>query len=139
MFPQSALERFAADGRVYNFPMSWTQPMEYSDRQKVFELIKKYAGGDNPKIRILYDNNMKLADKCMSIDIFERYMSIAGSMAGDSDHYCGEYSIFIKNTNIISDFRFYVDYIKRNNIHLKPEIAVSFMDSLMLECERNKQ
>ena len=139
LFPQAALERFAADGRVYNFPLSWTQPLEYADRRKVFDIIKTHATGENPKIRILYDSNVKVPDMCMSIDIFERYMSIAGSLDTDSDYYCSEYSIFIKNTNIISDFRFYIDFIKRNRLHLSPELALSYMDSLMLECERNKQ
>lgn len=139
LFPQSALERFAADGRFYNFPLSWTKPLSFSDRQKVFEVIKTHASGENPKIRVMHDSNIDLEDKCMMVDIFERYMSIAGSMEGDSDHYSGEYSIFIKNTNIISDFRFYIDFIKRNRIHLSPDLAVSYIDSLMLECERNKQ
>ena len=139
LFPQSALERFAENGRVYNFPLSWTCPLSYSDRQKVLEVIKTYADGDNPKIKILYDSNLQISDCCMCVDIFERYMSISGSLEGESDHYGGEYSIFVKNTSIISDFRFYVDFIKRNRIHLPSEIAVSYMDSLILECERNKK
>lgn len=139
LFPQSALERFAADGRVFNFPLSWTKPMTYADRQKVFKILKKYVCGDNPKIRVLHDNSMKIADACFSIDIFERYMSIAGSLDNSENNYCGEYSIFIKNTSIISDFRFFEDFIKRNRLYLPSDIAVSYMDSLILECERNKE
>ena len=139
MFPQSALERFAAEGRVCNFPLNWTKPMSFEDRQTVLEILKGFAEGENPKIRILYDQSMGLSDKFLSMDIFERYMCISGSFADSENPYCGEYSIFIRNTNIISDFRFYIDFNKRNRIHLESDIAVEFIDSLKLECERNKK
>lgn len=139
LFPLSALERFAKEGKVYNFPLSWTKPMSFENRQYVLDILKKYVSGDNPKIKILHDHSVGLSDKYFSLDIFERYMSIAGSLADSKAPYCGEFSVFIKNTNIISDFRFYIDYIRRNRIHLKPEIAAAYMDSLKLECERNKK
>lgn len=139
LFPQSSLERFAANGRVYNFPLSWTKPMTYEDRQKVFNILKEYAAGEDPKIKVLNDNNLKISDDCFSIDIFERYMSIAGSIEDSENRYSGEYSIFIKNTSIISDFRFFDDFIKRNKIYLPSDIILSYMDSLILECERNKK
>ncbi len=130
------IKRFVKDGMAANFPQGWLVPVSYETRIQVLEDFKKRVSDGS--LLLLTDDTVKVRDEFWSIDIGEHYLCIFGSISQDGNRFSGEYAIATKNRNIIADFRFYFDYIKRNRLYCDKEYAENFLDAQILECERLK-
>lgn len=130
------IKRFTKDGMAANFPQSWLVSASYETRIQVLKDFRQRVCDGS--LLLLNDDVVSVSDDFWSIDIGERYLCVFGSISQDENRFSGEYAIATKNRNIIADFRFYFDYIKRNRLYCTKEFAVNFLDAQILECERLK-
>lgn len=130
------IKRFTKDGMAANFPQDWLVPVSFETRIQVLRNFRKKASEGS--LLLLNDDVVKVRDEFWSIDIGEQYLCIFGSISQDGNRFSGEYAMATKNRNIIADFRFFFDYLKRNHLYCTKEYAENFLDAQILECERLK-
>lgn len=133
----SGLREFAETGKVKEIPAMFITEAPKAERIRYFNHLSEII--DKGKLYILDDSSFKLP-KTFIMDFFTNIFQIDGEFCNVPDElkHFGNFLINISDKSIQKDFFDFVEYMRDNNCFYPVNAAKSFLNSLIVYCEKIK-
>lgn len=136
---KEGIKSFIKDGYATEIPRELLKPMPYSRRIEVLKRFSDMYETAEVESLIMDDDILNYGDDYTSVELFTDIVMLAGSVDDGDKSFSGQYFVIMKDGRILSDFLSYIDFIKRNRLYVKKQVACEFLKQQIYECEMRLQ